>query len=490
MPLKNTMNKKIQSKFAPYPFLTILLCTVACTLRTVAAFLGVDAYGYFENSNLYKVSVWIVVFAILILLTLPLAYRKRQDVLSEQTTPHTYLPSLMLGMLFLFFVGEGVFSFVGTIFLLNINTLSYLLAVVLALCSSIYFFSLALLESTTNDRKANLGMASVLFFGVYSAYLYLDTSIARNAHIEVSEEMMFVALSLYFLYEVRISLGKQKQNLYVMFAMMSGVLCAYNTIPTLIYYIVTGRLLTSSLTVFLLSCGVLLFILMRLALFEKSPTDAPIPLVKRLVQFASARSEAVRETETRYLPQMPPQEETSVVEAEEPDPLSIFLQESETLELAESSTPEEQTPTVTSSIEAEEIALPVSTLTEEEIAPSEPVEEISTPPIEDTVSTVETPSPNTSLPEQTEISVPFEEATQLSISTEEVAPMTDTVSEEVPQYTTVEPTLYPSAQEEGEREFAFLSEEDVSFAYPTQTQAVTTEASEPVVSNEEQEQQQ
>ena len=311
------MNKKIQTKFGPYPFLVILLCTVACTLRTVATFLGVNAFGYFENGTLFRVSAWIVACCVFILLTLPLAYRKRTDALVEQTTPHTFLPSLMLGMLFLFFVGEGIFSLLDGPFLPTTEKLAYLLALVLSLLSCIYFFSLALLESTTNDHKANLGMACVLFFGIYAAYLYLDITIPRNAHLEVSEEMMLIALSLYFLYEVRISLGKQKQSLYVMFAMIAGTLCAFNTVPTLIYFIANGKLLASSLTVFLLSLGALVFIILRLAIFEKSPTDAPIALVERLVKFAKAREVEVSAIEARYAPKTPTEEGISVEEPQQ-----------------------------------------------------------------------------------------------------------------------------------------------------------------------------
>ncbi len=308
------MNKRIQTKFGPYPILATLLAVVACTLRTVATFLGVDAFGYFENSTLYRVSVWMTVAAVLLLLTLPLAYRKRQAVLAEQTTPHTFLPSLMMGMLFLFFLGEGIFSLLGTLFLPTIDNLAYALTLILGLFSCIYFFSLAILESKENDRKANFGMACVLFFGVYSAYLYLNTEMPRNAHIELCEEMTWIALMLYFLYEVRIALGKQKQNLYVSFAMIGGLLCAYNVIPTFIYYIATGRLLASSFTAFLLLCGTLAFILMRLALFAKSPVDAPIPLVENLLKLARAREEEVREIEAFYAPALPEEETEDLTE--------------------------------------------------------------------------------------------------------------------------------------------------------------------------------
>ena len=331
------MNKHIQTKFGPYPLIAILLCVVACTLRTVATFLGVDAFGYFEHSTLYKVSAWIIVSAVVILLTLPLTYRKRRDTLVEQTTPHTFLPSLMMGMLFLFFVGEGVFALTSEYFIPTLDKITFLLALALGLGACIYFFALAILESAINDRKANLGMTCVLFFGIYAAYLYLNVKTPRNAHIELSEEMTFIALMLYFLYEVRISLGKQKQNLYVTFALIGGILCSYCVIPTLIYYIASGCLLASSLTAFLLLCGTLAFITMRLALFEKSPTDAPIPLVEQLLTVAKAREEEVRETEALYTP--------SSVEAPEAiaEETDTILQECEVASDETTSTEEDST---------------------------------------------------------------------------------------------------------------------------------------------------
>ena len=353
------MNKKMQSKFAPYPFLITLLCVVASTLRTVATFLGVDPYGYFEHSTLFKVSAWMILAASLLLLTLPLAYRKRHDTLTPQTTAHTFLPSFMLGMLFLFFVGEGVFSFVGEYFLLTLDKILIILSIVLGVCCAIYFLSLAILESTVNNRKAYFGMLSVLFFGIYAASLYMDTRIPRNAHIELCEEMAFIVTSLYFLYEARISLGKQKQNTYIAFAMMAAALNAYNVIPTLIYFIATGKLYASSLTSFFLMCGVLVFILMRLAVFEKSPADKPATLVENLIVSAKARACAVEETEALYAP---PEEEEEEIQEEVSTPI-----DEATVDTAES---EDEAVDNEEAAQTEEEALPS---VEEDIASTETV---------------------------------------------------------------------------------------------------------------------
>ena len=192
------MNSKTNHRFGVYLPLMILLCTVACTLRTVAALLGVDSYGYFTQVTLNSVSVWILVGAIIVMLTYPIAYAKRPYLLVRHTTPLTFIPSLLCALVLIFFVGEMGFKLLATPF--PIDRILHLAMLVLGVVSAIFFFALTLVESGVSDKKANYGMSLVLLLGIYAASLYLSTAIPRNSHVEISEEMTLIAISLFFLY--------------------------------------------------------------------------------------------------------------------------------------------------------------------------------------------------------------------------------------------------------------------------------------------------
>lgn len=297
---RRTMNTKTNHRFGIYLPLTILLSTVACTLRTVAAFLGVDQYGYFEAATLSSVSAWILISAILIMLTYPIAYAKRSDVLVRSTTPLTFIPSLLSALVMIFFVGEIGTRLYAT--LLLTDRILLLALTVLGVFSALFFFSLAVVESGISDKKASYGMVLVLLLGIYAASLYLNTDIPRNAHTELAEEMTLIALSLFFLYEIRISLDKPKQNLYVTFGFIAAMLCAYTAIPSLIYYIGSGTLLLSSLSVFLLILALFIFIIARLYLFNITPKNEACTMVRALADAANARAQAVSEVEALYAP--------------------------------------------------------------------------------------------------------------------------------------------------------------------------------------------
>lgn len=294
------MNKKNNHRFGIYLPLMILLCTVACTLRTVAAFIGVDAYGYFQAAALHSVSAWILISAILIMLTYPIAYAKCDRILMRHTTPLTFIPSLLSALTLIFFVGEMGAKLHASI--LPLDRTVYLIALLLGIGSALFFFSVAVVESGVSDKKANFGMVLVLLLGVYAASLYLNTEIPRNAHTELAEEMTLIALSLFFLYEIRISLDKPKQNLYVTFGFIASMLCAYTVLPSLILYIASGRLLLSSLCAFLLIASLFVFTVARLYLFNLAPKDEAIAIVHSLAEEARERAHAVRELEATLSP--------------------------------------------------------------------------------------------------------------------------------------------------------------------------------------------
>lgn len=301
------MNTKTNHRFGIYLPLALLLSTVACTLRTVAAFLGVDAFGYFKAAKLSSVSAWILISAILIMLTYPIAYAKRPCVLVRHTTPLTFIPSLLSGLAVILFVGEigkGLYSS-----LLILDRVILLALFVLGIFSAVFFFSLAVVESGISDKKANYGMVLVLLLGVYAASLYLNNDIPRNAHTELSEEMTLIALSLFFLYEIRISLDKQKQNLYVTFGFIAAMLGAYTAIPSFIFYIASGTLLVSSLSVLLLILALLIFTIARLYLFNITPKNEASAIVRSLSDAARERAQAVEELEALYAPAPIPDEE-------------------------------------------------------------------------------------------------------------------------------------------------------------------------------------
>ena len=220
--------------------------------------------------------------------------------------------------------------------------------------------------------------------------------------------------------------------------MIGGVLCSYCVVPTLIYYIASGRLLASSLTAFLLLCGTLAFILLRLALFEKSPTDAPIPLVEQLMIVAKAREEEVREVEALYAPSSAQEAEIvaqecevrveeceNATEEDATENAEIVIEETQTEGEAETSLDSEasqegETLSESEDIEVPDVAIEVTQTSQEEVDANEspspegiPQSELPCPEENEQGETVEGETLSTSPSEHNE---PKEEENEENIS--------------------------------------------------------------------------
>ena len=293
------MKKKLYGRFGVFAPLLLLITMIATTLRTVAIFLGVTPYGFFTHPVLSEVSAWFLVSGVLIALCYALTVRKKEERVATTKTPLTYVPAALLSLCFLFFGAERVpeaLRFLG-LFEISPLTITATLLIVLSAVSVAYTLALCLIESPLSDRRANLGMGCTLLFAVYAAFLYYDTTLPLNAPIKIADQMTYLALALYFLYEVRFSLGREKWGLYTSFGLIAGMMASYSAIPALLVYLVRGTVLSYSIAETILTLGALVFIGCRLLLSDLVPENRPIPIVSELIRVANKRSNRIAEVQ-------------------------------------------------------------------------------------------------------------------------------------------------------------------------------------------------
>ena len=106
--------------------------------------------------------------------------------------------------------------------------------------------------------------------------------------------MAYLFCAMFFLFEARISLGRQKWNIYAAFGLAASALCLYSSLPSLITYFIKGELVSASLEENLLTLSLFIFITTRLAVTAMLPEDKETFSIKALRTAAEQRRSEIK----------------------------------------------------------------------------------------------------------------------------------------------------------------------------------------------------
>lgn len=308
----NTNSKRLSI----YVVLMLIGTAIAVTLRSIACIgnLNNDT-GYFDDGSLTAISdplIWVTVI-------LSLTYifvASRIKLKASFSTPSTYIPTGLLGVSTLF-LGVRVLSeaiiFKSTYKPTSQNSptapifeISIVVFIFAILSVGYYFLNTYCTESKT-EKRALFAMAAIAFLGSYVMLIYFDQSLPINNSGKIVNQMAYLFSAIFFLYEARISIGREMWRAYTAFGLAATALCAYSSIPALITYYVNGTLIFSSRTgafasieEYMLTFALFIFILSRLLLTLTLKEEKENELIKAMTEFANARNEAVEDSFTRF----------------------------------------------------------------------------------------------------------------------------------------------------------------------------------------------
>lgn len=280
-------------------FLLSVISTV--TLRTVALLMNFDlTTGYFVSKTLINLSNALLVFFILLLSTFIFRGKKDMKLIPRFADMSTLITTsfVICALIFLMMsMAKNAFSIFGAapIFAygFDIREATLLLCILFGIFTIAYFVSSVLFEKKTNGVRANLGIVAIIFFALYASYLYFDTSLPLNAPNKLIDEMAYLSVSVFFLYETRLSLGRERWRGYIAFGFIGALLCAYSSIPSLIYYFVKRQAISISLYETALTLTLFVFITVRALLTGDLTKDKTSPKVQLLIDASDARSEEI-----------------------------------------------------------------------------------------------------------------------------------------------------------------------------------------------------
>lgn len=309
------MNNK-NKLFGIYLPVFALATLASVIMRTVACLIYFDySTGYFKNNILINISDALAAAAALFLLSFIFTASKDMRFIPSFSSAATYVPTgITVGALLFFAV--DLFRRLGIIFEgygIEIGDLPYefsllltplniliLIGAIFAILSAVHFALTALVEAPTSAARANFGLTTVIFLAISAVIIYFDTSRPINVPGKVLDEITLLFAAVFFLYETRLSIGREKWREYIGFGFVAALLTAYSSIPNLIFYFVKsdfklGESLVISDGIYLcaLIFALFIFITARILMTGELIEDKKSPAVSSIIEIAAMREEAL-----------------------------------------------------------------------------------------------------------------------------------------------------------------------------------------------------
>ena len=284
--------RNFRKRYGAYPLLALFFLAASTLMRTVACLTAYDFTWSYYTSSLGAASGFTAAIGALILLSYAFAARRLVGLVASFTSPAAYIPTGIIAVA-LFFLSRSLLSNARGVF--NPGGTSDIIALLSLLCAIFGFIAIGyfLLSAVIDKRhyifRSNFGLIAVIFLALYASLLYFDKELPVNSPNKITDQLAFLFSAIFFLYETRISLGREKWGAYTAFGFVALLLTAYASIPELIVYFVNGEVLASSLLESILSFSLFVFITARVIIAGIIPEDRETDFITKLKAAAKKR---------------------------------------------------------------------------------------------------------------------------------------------------------------------------------------------------------
>ncbi len=224
--------------------LIIFLITVftltagACVMRTLALIHHFDTVSaYFTQSGLITAASVVICISTLVAISYLFLGRSDKNLIPHFHGAATFIPSGLLALAIIFALRD---FFSGSAMLATAT-------VITAVCFVIYLFLNPFLGKCYSTLRGAFAFSSIIFLLLFATTVYTDTTLPINAPNKTVDLFAAVSAMLFFTGEARLSLGRQRWNLYTTLGFISISLTAYSSIPSIIVYFSSGAELSLSI---------------------------------------------------------------------------------------------------------------------------------------------------------------------------------------------------------------------------------------------------
>jgi len=289
--------KNRQSRLVFYLPGILILTLAAVILRCLGLILDFDYIsGYYVNGVFSAIADWLTVASLIGSLSYLIFGDKGCGLVASYDGAATFIPSLTVGSALLFItvsLGASLGSQDGRH---TVVAIANIIALVLSAVGAYAFFITAYRTSRKDSSRASVQIGALLFFAVYAAYIYFDNPLPINAPNRVVDITAYLFFAVFFIYETRISLGRDMWRAYTAFGLCAVTATAYSAIPSMVVYFSRGVVISHSIYETVLTLSLFLFVIMRLvrslSLFEDVEAD-----VVKAIRFSEQKRAELRAEE-------------------------------------------------------------------------------------------------------------------------------------------------------------------------------------------------
>ena len=292
------MNKNTKKSLL-YIIILAVITVTAVILKSIAALTDLEEnLIYYGDSPLLLASNIIAISGVVLMISF--AFTLKKDAIRVSfTSSLSYIPTGVIAVSLALFA-LAMFSEhtrLSELAIISPSSLpsSYLALAtgLLAVASIVHFFLNAFLPERHTRLRSYFAIGTILLLAVYAAFLYFNTSEPINSVNKITEQMAYLFAALFFLYETRISLGRELWRPYFAFGSSAALLTAFASVPAFITYFATGRLLCHSIESVTLLFAMFIFIGAKLILAATAYEDSESPEMSVLREYAEARQNAL-----------------------------------------------------------------------------------------------------------------------------------------------------------------------------------------------------
>ncbi len=295
------MNKN-SKRLGLYIILLLLIATAAVTLRTLACINNMEGdLIYFDDDSLFFASAIVVIAGSFLLLTSSAVLHK-VSLKASFSSPLTYVPTgavcVALTALAATLISDAMVFTSYLPFSAALREPLFILNAACAILSALsltHFILTAVLTERHRQLRAYFALGTIVFASLYAITLYFDRTMPINAPTEIVDEMAYLLVAIFFLYEARISLGRELWRGYCAFGLTAALLTAYASIPELLVYFIDGRTLALSIESSMLLFALFIFIFARLIIAATVREDCEHRSIGILREFAERREAELAE---------------------------------------------------------------------------------------------------------------------------------------------------------------------------------------------------
>jgi len=311
------MNKK-PLVYKIYFTAVLLLLSFTVAMRITACLSDMDYLsGYFESKTLIRIANTALAVGAIFAFSYVFAEPRDKKLIFNFSSPLNYVFAGTLGTALLFFARHAFSLFKGYRayvkfhegdYFFNSVTEKILMYItfalgILAILSVVHFILSTLIVKSKDTRRADFGLITVIFLSLYAAFLYFSTDLPINSPAKIIDQSAYLASSLFFLFETRISIGRERWRAYRAFGLIALLLTAYSAIPSLIVYIAKGVTISNSIYETVLTLTLSLFIGARLVLTAVLREEKESKTVTLIKSAFLKREEEINPKEEKYDPE-------------------------------------------------------------------------------------------------------------------------------------------------------------------------------------------